>query len=110
MQLSQLYVSARDAPGESAARLWQLYLACGEKGSLLQLKPHFWCKSAFAGLRPFRRFSPETRVTFAHYPYTTPPCPGGAWMRRYSFDPALKRATFTSLRCSLRLQQGVAIS
>ena len=30
MQLSQLYVSARDAPGGSAARLSQLYLAWGE--------------------------------------------------------------------------------
>jgi hypothetical protein len=30
MLLSRLYVSARDAPGESAARLSQLYLAWGE--------------------------------------------------------------------------------
>eukprot|EP00966_Prymnesium_polylepis_P333893 7389302-Prymnesium_polylepis.1 len=52
MQLSQLYVSARDAPGpgetESGPRYFRSFTQPGERGSLSQLKAHFWCESAFA--------------------------------------------------------------
>eukprot|EP00966_Prymnesium_polylepis_P271022 6261258-Prymnesium_polylepis.1 len=52
MQLSQLYVSARDAPGESATRLAFAALPNlgSERGSLSQLKPHF-CKKGYGALR-----------------------------------------------------------
>ena len=62
---SQLYMSARDAPGESAARLSQLYLASLGRGGhfrSLRLSPTFGAKaeSTFAALMHFRSLSPET--------------------------------------------------
>eukprot|EP00966_Prymnesium_polylepis_P079410 1840451-Prymnesium_polylepis.1 len=44
MQLSQLYVSARDALGESATRLSQHYLAWGEGFTFAALSPTFGAK------------------------------------------------------------------
>ena len=58
-------LSCRRAFAPRYFRSFTLYLAW----SLSQLKPHFWCESAFAALGHFRRFSTETWVIFAYYMY-----------------------------------------